>query len=105
MKREKLIKAVNQSNFLLKIQSAQLYGLMTGNPNNINQEKCIKMIERGKRNNIVPDEDFIMLELFDPIKYCTHHWRETKKGIECLICKEFRTIKKSPTTNLNTERK
>lgn len=51
--------AVDEAQFCLLLQSAILYGFITGDANNINQDMCVAMLDIGKRKGVLPDKDYI----------------------------------------------
>lgn len=53
---------VNEAEFWLCIHSCILYGLMSGDPDNINVDQCIKVLARGKKFGILPEKGYISPE-------------------------------------------
>lgn len=49
-----LQEAVDCAEFCLLLQSAILYGLVTGNASDINQEQCLRVLEYGKSKGFTP---------------------------------------------------
>ncbi len=50
--------AVNAAHGALALDSARMYGLVTGGPE-VNQKRCIEILEKGKKRGIMPEDDSI----------------------------------------------
>lgn len=53
---------VNEAEFWLMIHSCILYGLMSGDANNIKVENCKKVLKNGERHGIFPQKGYISPE-------------------------------------------
>ncbi len=50
--------AVNAAHGALALDSARMYGLVTGGPK-VDQKRCIEILEKGKKLGIMPEDDSI----------------------------------------------
>lgn len=60
--RDKLQDVVSSADFWLHIHSAILYGLMTGDAESIDVDKCLRYVGLGKKHGVFPEKGYICPE-------------------------------------------
>lgn len=61
-RREEWQEAVDAADFMLKLDAARLYGLVTGGPE-IDSQRCSYLLDRGKALGILPRPDNIKRQI------------------------------------------